>query len=68
MGASNEDCLLKFHFLILSAWDLAGPILNGAQLSHFSWLVKHRMGHLCCSVMQETKFLCEPGGKGGLGH
>lgn len=68
MGASHEVCLLKFHFLILSAWNLAGYNFSGAQLSHPLRMVIHRTEHLSCSEMQESKFLCEPGGKGGLGH
>lgn len=31
-------------------------------------MVKHRIEGLFCSVAQETRFLCEPGGKGELGH
>lgn len=31
-------------------------------------MVKHRIEHLSCSVAPETKFLCEPGGKGRLGY
>lgn len=40
MGASHEGCLLKFNFLILSTWNLAGCIFSGAQPTHPScvWL------------------------------